>query len=192
MNIEKTVWNIFTYATLHGNPRDPSKLTSTGLLKLCKECRVFDRDMTEKPITSAQVHLIFAQEAKNAAAKIDPRLLSLQHKVSERVGYDGFLNCLIRMAPMCYPTAKDGDEAMLHLLMDNLLPLASKRDPKPITHLLVNQDIQSLKSFFEAPLRSVFEFYAAHAANSNTAQQLAKTATSGGANGPKTFDEHER
>ncbi len=61
VNIEQTVWHIYTYATLHGNPRDPARMTSTALYKLCKECRVFDRCMVDKPLTPAQLHLIFAQ-----------------------------------------------------------------------------------------------------------------------------------
>ena len=190
MNIEQAIWSIFTYATLHGNPRDPSKLTSTGLSKLCKECRIFDASMVDKPISSAQIHLIFAQEAKNAAEKTDPKLRALQHKMAERIDYNGFLNCLIRIAPMCYPNSKSGDDAMLHLLMENLLPLATRRNP--IATVASCSELSSIKSYFEAPLQEVFDFYAANAANYVTARQLAKTATSGGSNGPKTFDDHEQ
>ena len=35
--MEEVLWAIFTHYTLVGNPRDPSRLNNTGLLKLCKD-----------------------------------------------------------------------------------------------------------------------------------------------------------
>ena len=79
MSIEKDLWNIFTYATLHGNPLDPSQLSSNGLLKICRDSMLFDESMTEVPTTQAQVHLIFATELKRRqngefnASRLGPR-----------------------------------------------------------------------------------------------------------------------
>ena len=114
----------------------------------------------------------------------------MKRKVVERVDYDGFLNCLIRIAPLCYPNTRDGDGAMLHLLMDNLLPLASRRSYYSITHKTLSQPaLHGLQGMFRDSLSEVFDFYAANTANSATAKNLAKTATGGG-NKPKTFDDH--
>ena len=190
MNVEQTVWNIYTFATLHGNPRDPSTLTATGMIKLLKECRIFDANMVEKLITKPQIHIIFAQEAKNASEKLNPK--ALERKVVERVDYDGFLSCLIRIASACYPSSKNGDHALLCLLMDNILPLASRHDHNNISNtLLKNSKVLLLKSFFQDAINSVFQFYAANAANTAGTKNLMRTATSGGSNGPKTFSDHE-
>ena len=67
VSIEEELWNIFSYSSLHGNPRDPSKLTGTALLRLCKDTMVFDNTMTERAstLTQADVHLIFMSELKS-------------------------------------------------------------------------------------------------------------------------------
>ena len=187
MNIERCVWNIYTYATLHGNPRDPSRLTSTGLQKLCKECRLHDPSLVESPISPSQVHLIFAQEAKNASERLDPR--SLDKKVVERVDYDGFLSCIMCIAEMCYPSSANGDGAMIHLLVDNILPLASRREPRSITKVLESKEITALFAFFEDAVHSVFDFYAANAANSVGAKTMVKITS--GSQKLKSFEDHE-
>jgi len=63
-SIEEELWNIFTYYTMHSNPRDPSKLNSIGLAKFCRDIMVLDQSMTEKPILAADVHLLFTSEIK--------------------------------------------------------------------------------------------------------------------------------
>lgn len=35
--IDEVLWTIFTFYSLNGNPKDPSRLNKTGLLKLCKD-----------------------------------------------------------------------------------------------------------------------------------------------------------
>lgn len=39
-SIQEELWNIFTFYTLHGNPKDPSRLNRTCLLKLCRDVMV--------------------------------------------------------------------------------------------------------------------------------------------------------
>jgi hypothetical protein len=57
--IEEVLWNIFTFYSLNGNPKDPSRLHSMALLKLCKDIMALDQIMTESPITQADLHLIY-------------------------------------------------------------------------------------------------------------------------------------
>lgn len=57
--IEEVLWNIFTFYSLNGNPKDPSKLHSMALLKMCKDIMALDQIMTESPITQADLHLIY-------------------------------------------------------------------------------------------------------------------------------------
>ena len=64
-SIETELWNIFTYYTLHSNPRDPSKINGTVMYKFCRDVMVVDASMTEKPITQAELHIIFTSELKH-------------------------------------------------------------------------------------------------------------------------------
>lgn len=186
MNVERTIWSIFTYATLHGNPRDPSKLTSIGLQKLCRECRLYDIGLVDKPVTQTVVHLIFAQEAKLVCEKIDPNLLD--RKVVERVDYDGFLSCMNRIASLCYPNSANADEAMLHLLMDNVLPLASRRNILRVQHVMEEAAVVTLFTFFENSIKAVFDFYAANATNSKGTKTMTRVTAS---SVHKSFDDHQ-
>jgi hypothetical protein len=36
-NIEEELWNIFSFYTLHGYPRDPSQMNPSALLKMCRD-----------------------------------------------------------------------------------------------------------------------------------------------------------
>jgi hypothetical protein len=67
--IEEVLWNIFTFYSLNGNPRDPSRLHSMALLKLCKDVRCLDHmnhmNMVDAPITQADLHLIYTSVLKS-------------------------------------------------------------------------------------------------------------------------------
>lgn len=63
--IEEVLWNIFTSYTLSGNPKDPSRLNGSGLLKFCRDIMVLDPMMTEVPLTKANLDLIYTSEIKS-------------------------------------------------------------------------------------------------------------------------------
>jgi hypothetical protein len=65
-SVEEVLWNIFTYYSLNGNPRDPSKLHNTGLIKFCKDIMATDQTMTEKPLSLAELQLIYTAACKSA------------------------------------------------------------------------------------------------------------------------------
>jgi hypothetical protein len=62
--IEVELWNIFTCYTLHGNPRDPSRVSETQFLKLCKDSSVTNPAMVDVPLNQATLHLIWTSELK--------------------------------------------------------------------------------------------------------------------------------
>lgn len=64
-SIEEVLWNIFTFYSLNGNPKDPSRLHCTNLVKFCKDIMVMDSTMTERAITPAELHLIYAAVLAN-------------------------------------------------------------------------------------------------------------------------------
>jgi hypothetical protein len=63
--IEEVLWNIFTSYSLNGNPRDPSRLNGSGLLKLCRDIMVLDPVMTESPLNQAYLDLIYTSETNS-------------------------------------------------------------------------------------------------------------------------------
>jgi len=108
-SIEIELWNIYTYYTLHGNPRDPAHIQvlclltllfsgaelnmrnfaqehqASQFLRLCKDCSLTNPTMTEAPITQAEVHLVYHAQLRkqNAkvlfAARIQPTTLMIVH-----------------------------------------------------------------------------------------------------------------
>ena len=69
--IEEILWNVFTYYSLNGNPRDPSRLHSSHLNRFCKDVMAMDSTMTEYAITSPELYLIYT------AALTNPNRVSL-------------------------------------------------------------------------------------------------------------------
>lgn len=63
--VEEILWNIFTFYSLNGNPKDPSRLQSTALVKLCKDVMIMDNSMTEKPISQPEILLIYTSATKS-------------------------------------------------------------------------------------------------------------------------------
>ena len=64
-SIQKELWNIFTHYSLHGNPRDPAKLTSMGFHKFCRDIMISDPTMTERPLSETDVNLVYASELQS-------------------------------------------------------------------------------------------------------------------------------
>lgn len=64
--VEEVLWNIFTYYSVNGNPRDPSRLHSTSLVKFCRDVMATEVSMTERPLTLADLHLIYTAACKSS------------------------------------------------------------------------------------------------------------------------------
>lgn len=68
--IEEVLWNIFTYYSLHGNPKDPSRLHSLALLKLCKDVHAMDASMVENALSQQDFQLIYTAILKDPTKKV--------------------------------------------------------------------------------------------------------------------------
>ena len=68
--IEEVLWNIFTYYSLHGNPKDPSRLHSLALLKLCKDIHAMDSSMVENALSQQDFQLIYTAILKDPTKKV--------------------------------------------------------------------------------------------------------------------------
>ena len=171
--IEVELWNIFTHYSLHGSPRDPSRLLGLQFLKLCKDSKVMEPTMTDTPMSQADLHLIVTSVLKNSS-----------HQVSDhRLDYAEFLSCLSRVAQRCYSNAPTSEDAMQLLLMDNILPLASRRHPVQLQPILSQPAVEALFEFYEEALHDIFRYYA------NNSDHVSRNMIRATASNCKSFDE---
>ncbi len=153
--VEEILWNIFTFYTLNSNPRDPSKMHNTALVKLCKDIMIFDPTMTECALTHADLQLIYTSCTTNPEKVA--RLIT--NDKSDKMEFDAFLSCLIKIAKKAYPSGETKEGSMQQLLMDNLLPMASKRKPVSIALLLKQPNIEAIFKYYEDSLQELYKFY---------------------------------
>ena len=66
----------------------------------------------------------------------------------------------MRIASRCYPSSPSYEEAMQQLLMDNILPLASRRVIVDLSSLVYQDPIEALYSYYEDSLLELFRYYA--------------------------------
>ncbi len=84
--IEEVLWNIFTSYSLNGNPKDPSRMNGSGLLKMCRDIRTLDPVMTECPLTQAYLDLIYTSEIKSPK-KVMSYIFHLATHLLQRVSH---------------------------------------------------------------------------------------------------------
>lgn len=113
------------------------------------------------------------------------QIRSSQAEKSDKLDFDQFLSCLIRIAVKCYPSGKTKDESMQQLLMDNILPNAARRKPVDITSFLKQPTIEALFKYYENALLELFKFYAM----SSDQNQKGKNMIRATSNIVKTFDD---
>jgi hypothetical protein len=70
----------------------------------------------------------------------------------------------LRVAEKVYPSSQTPDEALQQLLMENVLPLASRRHPESVDMYLNSSEINNLRENFEHALLEVrtFAMYSLH------------------------------
>jgi hypothetical protein len=107
----------------------------------------------------------------------------------DKLTYNEFLTCLMKLSAKLYPNSTNQgmvESSFQQLLMENILPLASRRAPKSIDALLAtNGEIAGLFNYFHKSLIAIFEFYASEGLQSNRAKAGAR----GMKNTCRDFDE---
>ena len=121
--VEQELWNIFTFYTLHGNPMYPDLLKASQFVKLSRECNIIKSKGRGNGVTQADVNVVYIIEVKRR----DRGFARSQAQMT----YNDFLNALMRLSSKVYPNADTVDDAFQQLLMENVLPLASRRSPDP-------------------------------------------------------------
>ena len=146
--VESELWNIFTFYTLHGNPLDPEHMTSQQFVKMAKDCSIVDvaadgttlvasparrrrRGEDADPhaaqhLQVADVSVCYVQVVKKSRRA---HAVGTAWKKANMMTYNDFLNALMQLSVKVYPGAPVIDDAFQQLLMENVLPLASRRNP---------------------------------------------------------------
>ena len=169
------LWCIYTFYSLHSCPHDPSRLNARAFLELCKDSQLYHKDYVEKAIDSAQAQAVFSHQAAikqvnpsppamtvASAMKVRGKPLRDNHNnnVANRIGFDDFLSALVALARRCYPSfSSDDEEAMKHILMDNILPFASRRMPVDIRSIIESEEVVDLFKYYENSLASLFNYF---------------------------------
>lgn len=83
---------------------------------------------------------------------------------------------MMKLAVRVYPRSRTVDDALQRLLLDNILPLASRRCPDAVDMFLANTDVQRLFDYYRESLEAIFSFYA-----SSDKRTTAVSASAGGA-----------
>ena len=146
-SVEQELWNIFTFYTLHGNPQYPDLLKASQFVKLAKDCQMLRRN-----VTAADINVVYTAEVKRKDRQMS--------EVQKMMSYNDFLNALMRISTRVYPTAPSVDEAFQQLLMENVLPLASRRSPDPVAIHLEKEGVREILDYFGDAIHSIFQFYA--------------------------------
>jgi hypothetical protein len=151
MSVELELWNIFTYYTLHGNPQDPEHLKCNQFVRLAKDADILGRRNSRlNNVAQADVELSFKAAIRSKSRRTTKK---------ELLTYSDFLNCLNQLAPRVYPKS-DKDTVFQQLLLENLLPLASRRNPEPMTQKLQDDGIQKIFEYYMPGLEQIFLYYA--------------------------------
>jgi|TARA_B100000795_G_C22765940_1_gene425700 hypothetical protein len=77
--------------------------------------------------------------------------------------YNDFLNAFMRLAEKLYHTADTIDDAFQQLLMENVLPLASRRSPDPVATHMEDPEVIGMFEYFDDSLYALYSFYASAA-----------------------------
>lgn len=75
-----------------------------------------------------------------------------------------------------YPRSRSIDDAFQRLLMDNILPLASRRCPPAVDMFLAAEDVQKLFDYYGDALEQMFAFYATSDKRTSAAMASASAA----------------
>ena len=149
-SVEEELWNIFTFYALHGNARDPEHLKLQQFVRFCTDCDILKRRPGVHPLKQADINLVFTAEIKSKTRRTQKK---------DMLTYSDWLNCLMKIAPRLHPRSPK-DSVFHQLLMENVLPLASRRQPEPFTEHLKDPEVQDLLDQFADALQQIFLFYA--------------------------------
>ena len=175
--VDETMWNIFTYYSLQDNPREPSKINLTSLLKFCSDIMTMNTVMVKNPLSHSDVQLIYTKTVQSAikrarkhfernqivanASSSAFNLINARVENQDKLNFHDFLNALLRIAIKCYPTSADEKSAMQQLLIENIMPLAPRRYPVSIADILSDPKVQLIRKQCKEGIEQLYDYVSA-------------------------------
>ena len=129
----------------------PDLLKASQFVKLSRECNII-KSKGSIGVTQADVNVVYIIEVKRRDRGFG--------RNQAQMTYNDFLNALMRLSSKVYPKADTVDDAFQQLLMENVLPLASRRSPDPVSMHMENEEVQDLFAYFSDALYMLYQFYA--------------------------------
>jgi hypothetical protein len=129
------------------------RLQCTQFVKLSRDCQILGSTLSEAdpPLTEADVQVSYTVEARR-----------MGKGGTKKMNYNDFLTALMKLGVKVYPRSRTTDDAFQRLLMDNILPLASRRCPDNVDMFMENADVCRLYDYYYDALQQIFNFYASH------------------------------
>jgi hypothetical protein len=160
-SVERELWNIFTYYTLHGNPQDPEHLKCNQFVRLARDTDILGRSVAQSHkwnnVSQADVELAFTSAIRKHGNQ-GSRAGASRSSSKDLLTYSDFLSCLMKLAPRVYPRTSL-DIVFHQLLLENLLPLASRRKPDSVEVEMRNPEVEDLFDEYYKGLEQIFKFY---------------------------------
>jgi hypothetical protein len=151
------------------------------MVQLCRDTQMLSGDLLKTPLRKPDIELVFISEVKKHQ-KMQATVIDTDRGLSnsvDKLTYPSFLTCLMKLSTKLYPTSTSAngsviESAFQQLLMENVLPLASRRSPKSIDSVLCSGEIMGLFTHFGPSLTKIFEFYAGEGVNTQRAKAGAR------------------
>ena len=187
--VEESLWNVFTFYTLRGDPMDPEHMSKREFVKFCRDCLIVPRPTVKDSLRNKEererieMSEILLQHIMSRHSNYIKNMLSTAeihviytsvmrrsnrttHK--EKMNYTDFLNALMKISIELYGTEKavsSTEDAFQNLLIENILNpgLAKRRTPR-ISDLRVAMQESETKEFLEKykdATKQIFRYYAA-------------------------------
>ena len=139
------------------------------LYRLCRDCQMTEVAMYRNAIEQQDVHIICASELKKRLDKVGndvkSGVVSKKGSLTKSLTYAEFLNVLTSLSKKLYSDAPTLNESFQQLLMENILPLAHRRNPQTIENQLRAGQNAMLRTYFNEALLELYKFYAAESQN---------------------------
>ncbi|CAM9936586.1 unnamed protein product, partial [Sphacelaria rigidula] len=183
-DVEDELWNIFSFYALHGNPLNPTSLSATDFLRLAKDCQIVGaKASSERGLGQAFVNLAFASVIQRRPSAPLDHIMERKNNAAampkSKLTYPEFLEALVVLGVRLYgrrdlinvatmSTTWSGVEGRQipggtetkaqPLLMENVLPLASRRRPASAADAMTDALVIHLLRLFGSGLREMFRW----------------------------------
>lgn len=163
--IIEELWRIFTYYSLHTDPAQPETLKVANFLKIMKDTQIISKKLTAATIELETTRVVrerrstTGDESKSANNQIG----HIIYNTSTSLSFNDFIHLLDILSSKVYPNESQ-EISTRRILLENIIPLASRRIPLTLTETTFG-DANPFLDQFSKPFQSIFNYYLEKATN---------------------------